>query len=331
MCAATRDARRRSKERRPWLTRPPSADASARPGSGSRRTRPRSPNSRPSRVRRTASAGCASPTGTSTRTRCARRPGQEGGRGRGGRAGARRGADQEAHHPRAKGSHAGGRRAGRRRIVRPPLLQPRAPGASPGPFSVRSRRWPRSCSPRHVGQRGRPRANLTGSAISDRDNSRNPAEGTQSRGALPRTPRAPRGYPTPLHSYAVSVALHPPSPQRVARPRAELRVARSAEHAQVGAVERRAARAEGHDVVHGQGGRGVGGMLGPVPGAPPPVLPDVGCEHALADPPPRPRPVEGVGVAAGGPGGVGGAAAPGSAGDDAADRAELHRPKREPG
>ena len=54
----------------------------------------------------------------------------------------------------------------------------------PGRPTAGWRQWPWTASSRHVGQRGRPRANLTGSAISDRDNSRNPAEGTQSRGAV---------------------------------------------------------------------------------------------------------------------------------------------------
>ena len=48
----------------------------------------------------------------------------------------------------------------RRPEARPPPANPRAPGANPGPSCVRSRRWPRRCSPRHVGQRGRPRADL---------------------------------------------------------------------------------------------------------------------------------------------------------------------------
>ena len=61
MSAATRDARRRAKGRTTWRT---CAGASGRRGSGSRRTRRRSPSSRPSPARRTASGGCASPTGT---------------------------------------------------------------------------------------------------------------------------------------------------------------------------------------------------------------------------------------------------------------------------
>ena len=103
----------------------------------------------------------------------------------------------EARQARTQGRHAGGRRAGRRRIARPPPVDPRAPGANPGPFCVRSRRWPRSGSSRHVGQRGRARANLGGSPISDRDNSRNPAVRTQSGGAVWVSARRHMGYPTP--------------------------------------------------------------------------------------------------------------------------------------
>jgi hypothetical protein len=67
------------------------------------------------------------------------------------RAGARPGADQGAHQARTQADHAGGRVAGRRRIAPPQPRDRWALGASPGPFSVRSRRWPRSGSPGHSG------------------------------------------------------------------------------------------------------------------------------------------------------------------------------------
>jgi hypothetical protein len=73
------------------------------------------------------------------------------GRGRGGRrgsadrAGAGRGAraDPDAGPARAQGGCAGGGLPGRRRIEPPPPVDHRAPGATPGPFHVRSRDWPR--------------------------------------------------------------------------------------------------------------------------------------------------------------------------------------------
>jgi hypothetical protein len=86
---------------------------------------------------------------------------------------ARKAAEPEAAEPepvpaKAKRRSKGGRRGGgRRRVGRASPADPRAPGARPGPFSVWSREWPRSGSPRHVGQRGRPRANLGRSPISE--------------------------------------------------------------------------------------------------------------------------------------------------------------------
>ncbi len=140
---------------------------------------------------------------------------------RGGRAGARRGADPEARHAWTQAHHAGGRLAGRRRIEPPPPIDLQALGASPGPFSVRSRRWPRSGSSRDVSQRGRPRASLVGSPISDRDNSRNSAACTQSGGAVSGKVRLHMGYPAPVG-------------RRTLR-----RVARAAQHGGVADVERR--------------------------------------------------------------------------------------------
>ena len=129
-------------------------------------------------------------------------------------------------------------------------------------------------SSRHVGQRGRPRANLGGSPISDRDNSRNSAARTQSGGAVCGSARPPLGYPTPVG-------------RRTLR-----RVARAAQHGGVGDVERRTASGERHDVIDGQVGGGVGGAL--VARAPVAVLATPGAEHAGAEPLPGPRAVEGV-------------------------------------
>jgi len=101
--------------------------------------------------------------------------------------------------------------------------------------------WPSVGSSCHVGERGRTRANLGGPPIRTRDNSRDPAACTQSRGAVWAHRRRPMGYPAPLG-------------RRTLR-----RVARAAQHRRVRDVERRTARGERHDVVDGQVGGGVGG------------------------------------------------------------------------
>ena len=100
------------------------------------------------------------------------------------------------------------------------------------------------------------------------------------------------------------------------------RVARAAQHGGVGDVERRTASGERHDVIDGQVGGWVGGAL--VARAPVAVLATPGAEHAGAEPLPGPRAVQGVVPAAVGLAGVLGAAATRAAGDDAADRAQLH-------
>ena len=112
------------------------------------------------------------------------------------------------------------------------------------------------------------------------------------------------GYPTPLGRRTLG------------------RVARAAEHRGVGDVERRTACGERNDVVDGQVGRGVGGAL--VARAPVAVLATPGTEHAGAEPLPGPRAVQGVVPAAVGLAGVLGAATTRAAGDDTADRAQLH-------
>jgi len=164
--------------------------------------------------------------------------------------------------------------------------------------------WPSVGSSCHVGERGRTRANLGGPPIRTRDNSRDPAACTQSRGAVWAHRRRPMGYPAPLG-------------RRTLR-----RVARAAQHRRVRDVERRTARGERHDVVDGQVGGGVGGAS--VARAPVPVLTTPGTEHAGAEALPGPRAVEGVVPAAVGLARVLGAATARAAGDDTADRAQLH-------
>ncbi len=100
------------------------------------------------------------------------------------------------------------------------------------------------------------------------------------------------------------------------------RVARAAQHRRVGDVERRTAGGERHDVVDGQVACSVGGAA--VARAPVAVLATPGAKHPGAEPLPGPRAVEGVVAAAVGLPGVLGAATTSAAGDDTADRAQLH-------
>ena len=170
-------------------------------------------------------------------------------------------------------------------------------------------RWcPSVGSSRHVGQRGRPRANLGGSPISDRDNSRNSAACTQSRARSAGMRVAHMGYPTPVG-------------RRTLR-----RVARAAQHGGVGDVERRTASGERHDVINGQVGGRVGGAL--VARAPVAVLATPGAQHAGAESLPGPRAVQGVVPAAVGLPGVVRAATTRAAGHNTADRAQLHCSRR---
>jgi hypothetical protein len=111
-------------------------------------------------------------------------------------------------------------------------------------------------------------------------------------------------------------------PAPVAR-RTLRRVARAAEHRGVADVERRTASRERDDVIDGQVGGSVGRVL--VARAPVAVLATPGAEHAGAESLPGPRAVEGVVAAAAGLPGVLRAATPRAAGDDTADRAQLHR------
>jgi hypothetical protein len=100
------------------------------------------------------------------------------------------------------------------------------------------------------------------------------------------------------------------------------RVARAAQDGGVADVERRTAGCERGDVIDGQVGGRVGGTL--IARAPVAVLATPGTEHAGAEVLPGPRAVQGVVPAAVGLAGVLAAAATSAAGDDAADRAQLH-------
>ena len=112
------------------------------------------------------------------------------------------------------------------------------------------------------------------------------------------------GYPTPVGGRTLG------------------RVARAAQDRAVADVEGRTTSGERDDVVDGQVGRRVGGPL--VARAPVAVLATPGAEHAGAETLPCPRAVEGVVPAAVGQAGVLGAATTSAAGDDTADRAQLH-------
>ena len=100
------------------------------------------------------------------------------------------------------------------------------------------------------------------------------------------------------------------------------RVARPAQHRGVADVERRTARGERDDVIDGQVGGSMGGAL--VARARVAVLTTPGSQHAGAETLPGPRAVEGVVPAAVGLPGVLGTATARAAGDDTADRAQLH-------
>jgi hypothetical protein len=133
---------------------------------------------------------------------------------------------------------------------------------------------------------------------------RNPAGRTQSPGASQRSAAPPMGYPAPLG-------------RRTLR-----RVAGAAQHLRVGDVERRTASGERHDVVDREIAGSVGGPL--VARAPVAVLTTPGAQHAGAETLPLPRAVQGVVPAAVRLPHVVGAATAWAAGDDTADRAQLH-------
>ncbi len=138
-----------------------------------------------------------------------------------------------------------------------------------------------------------------------RQESRNPAERTHSRGAVSASALPRVGYPAP-----------------VAGRRTLRAVARAAQHGRVRDVERGATGGERDDVVDGQVRGAVGGAT--VPGAPVAVLTTPGAEHAGAETLPGPRAVQRVVPAAIGLAGMLIAAATRAAGDDTTDRAQLH-------
>ena len=151
--------------------------------------------------------------------------------------------------------------------------------------------------------RGRQRSCITPLAKTP-ENGRNSAACTQSPGAVRGKAGRRMGYPTPVG-------------------RRSLRgVARAAQHRGVADVERRTAGRQRHDVIDGQVGGRVSRAL--VARAPVAVLAAPGAEHAGAEPLPHPRAVQGVVPAAVGLPSMLGAAATRAAGDDTADRAQLH-------
>ena len=158
-------------------------------------------------------------------------------------------------------------------------------------------------SPTRPPPRGRQRSCSTQLAKTPQD-WRNPAVRTQSGGAVWRHPPRRMGYPTPVGRRALR------------------RVARAAQHGGVGDVERRTASGERDDVVDGQVAGSVGGAL--VARTPVAVLTTPGAEHAGTESLPGPRAVEGVVATSVGLPRVLGAATTRAAGDDTADRAQLH-------
>jgi hypothetical protein len=100
------------------------------------------------------------------------------------------------------------------------------------------------------------------------------------------------------------------------------RVARAAQHGRVADVYRRTAGGERDDVIDGQVRRSVGGTE--VARAPVTVLATPGAQHAGAEPLPGSRALQRVVPAPVGLPGVLGAATTSAAGDDTADRAQLH-------
>ena len=157
----------------------------------------------------------------------------------------------------------------------------------------------------------RPRANLGGSPISDRDNSRNSAACTRLGSA-------------DFQEDGTRVWGPPVGPSCVHEARSVGRVPRAAQHAGVGGVERRATVDERQDVVERQVARRVRRMLGTIARAHVAVLADVTSDHPLGHASPsRVRMDVMVGTDARQPW-VLAASTPRAAGDHTADRAELH-------
>jgi hypothetical protein len=151
--------------------------------------------------------------------------------------------------------------------------------------------------------RGRQRSCITPLAKTP-EKARNSAACTRLGGASQRSAASPMGYPAPVRRCTLG------------------RVARAAQHLRVGDVERRTASGQRHDVIGGQ----VAGSVGwtPIARAPVAVLAAPGTEDAGAKSLPLPCAVQGVVPAAAGLAGVLGAATARAAGDDTADRAQLH-------
>ena len=146
--------------------------------------------------------------------------------------------------------------------------RPRAVAPRPRTGSAGWRTWPSVGSSRHVGQRGRPRANLRGPPIGARDYSRNSAACTQREGA-------------DVQERRIRVWGPPVGPSCVHEARSVGRVPRSAQHAGVGGVERRATIDERPDVVERQVTRWMRRMLGTIARAHVAVLADVARDHPL--------------------------------------------------
>jgi hypothetical protein len=180
----------------------------------------------------------------------------------------------------------------------------------------------------------RPGSGATGRSSRGGPSSRTPPSprGRQrSRIAPWRKPHKNRETPPRKHTRGAQVGASArrhmgyPTPTPVRR-RTLRGVARPAQHGAVADVERRTARGERDDVIDGQVAGSVGGTL--VSRAPVAVLTTPGAQHAGAETLPGPRAVEGVVPAAVGLAGVFSTAATSEAGDDTADRAQLHGSRR---
>ena len=215
------------------------------------------PSSRPSPARRTASAGCASPTGTQY-TNALRKAAlaRKAAEARGGRAGARRGADQEAQAKR------GPRRSRRRRARRAtpdsagrhqPTLGPRAPARGPSPFGrVVGHGRAHRATWANVGAHGRTSADprsATGTEFAKPGRAHTVARRSQRASASPYGLPRPHGR-TPAAGRQERATAHRFTPESSTRPGAAvhtLAVLRPRDHA------RPAAQLPPHDVLSGRG------------------------------------------------------------------------------
>jgi hypothetical protein len=168
--------------------------------------------------------------------------------------------------------------------------------------------WART---RHVGQRGRARANQAPSPIGERDNSRNSAACTQSRGA-------------DVQECNARVWVSPVGPSCVHEARSVGRVPRATQHAGVGGVERRAIIDERQDVVKGEVTRWMRRMLGTIARADVAVLADMAGDHPPGQASPSCIRMDVMVGTDARQARMLAAASSRSARDDATDRAELH-------